>query len=433
MVNIEAERAVVGSLLLGYEDNIDDIIAILEPEDFYDPRCRAIYSAIVAEADSGVVDVSTVWERVKNTKLFSDAIEIADYTNYAAPNIMHLARIVKDNSVLRKLSQLGAELINGAKEKSASELLEHAEYKIFKLSEERTFQTYHLVSELLSPVFNHLEELAKKVKEGVPVTGVPTGYEALDNMIGGFREGDFVIIAARPSMGKTAFALNLALNAARARAPVMFFSLEMSYQQLIERLLSMNSLVDLYKIRHGKMDEKDWRALVAAADKLMKLPIVIDDESLLDLRTARAKLRRAKREHDIKIAFIDYLQLMHAKSSESRQQQIAEISRGLKLLARELQITIVALSQLSRAVEQREDKRPRLSDLRESGAIEQDADIVMFLYKDSYYKMEDEKKPADEVEIIIGKQRNGPTGTVSLLFNNNTTGFFNISVLQQDA
>jgi replicative DNA helicase len=433
MINVEAERAVVGSLLLDYGDNIDDIIAILEPEDFYDPRCKAIYSAIVAEAESGVIDVSTIWERVKNSKLFSDPVEIVKYTDYSAPNVMHLARIVKDNSILRKLSQLGAELTNGAKEKTASELLELAEYKIFKLSEERTFQTYHLVSELLSPVFNHLEELAKKVKEGVPITGVPTGYEALDSMIGGFREGDFVIIAARPSMGKTAFALNLALNAARARAPVMFFSLEMSYQQLIERLLSTISLVDLYKIRHGKLDEKDWRALVAAADKLMKLPIVIDDESLLDLRTARAKLRRAKREHDIKVAFIDYLQLMHAKSAESRQQQIAEISRGLKLLARELQITIVALSQLSRAVEQREDKRPRLSDLRESGAIEQDADIVMFLYKDAYYKMEDEKKPADEVEVIIGKQRNGPTGTVNLLFNNSTTGFFNISVMQQDA
>jgi replicative DNA helicase len=433
MINIEAERAVVGSLLLGYEENTEDVVAILEPDDFYDPRCRAVYSAILAEAESGVIDVSTIWERVKNSNLFSDPVEIVKYTDYHVPNVMHVARIVKDNSILRKLSQLGAELMNGAKEKSASELLELAEYRIFKLSEERTFQTYHLVSELLSPVFNHLEELAKKVKEGVPVTGIPTGYEALDSMIGGFREGDFVIIAARPSMGKTAFALNLALNAARARAPVMFFSLEMSYQQLIERLLSTLSLVDLYKIRHGRLEEKDWRALVAAADKLMKLPIVIDDESLLDLRTTRAKLRRAKREHGIKIAFIDYLQLMHAKPSESRQQQIAEISRGLKLLARELQITIVALSQLSRAVEQREDKRPRLSDLRESGAIEQDADIVMFLYKDSYYKMDEEKKPADEVEIIIGKQRNGPTGTVTLLFNNNTTGFFNISVIQQDA
>lgn len=434
MVNLEAEYAVVGSLLLGDADEIEDVLLILQPEDFYDVKCRMAYFGIVKQYEEGPIDALTVWEHIKHTEVFKTVEDLVKLTDFAGPNLIHYAKIVKENSIIRQLSKLGSELVDYSKTKPASELLDYAEYKIMSLSEQKTFKTFKPLGDFLPNVFEHLETLTEKVRLGINVIGIPSGFNELDNMTGGFRNGDLVIVAARPSMGKTAFALNIGLNAAKQDYPVIFFSLEMGYQQLIERLLSFVSLVDLKKIRHGSMSDDEYNRVVLAASKLQKLPFIIDDESILDLRAMRAKLRRAKRDYGVKLAFVDYLQLMSAKRAESRQQEIAEISRGLKLLARELDITIVALSQLSRAVEQREDKRPRLSDLRESGAIEQDADVVMFLYKDSYYNPpQNAELKAEEVEIIIGKQRNGPTGSVMLLFSKNTTGFFSVSLLKETA
>jgi len=439
--NIEAEQALIGSILIEPE-KVDQIVSIVSSSDFYDPRNKYIFRVMEELHDQGQpIDIISVCDRLRDEGLLDRVggelyvAQLADTVPTAAHAEVY-AQIVRDKAILRELIAAGSQIVERAySDSDVEEILDEAERIVFRIAESRATRTYVDIRNALTEVFEHLEQLREKHLKGIAglVTGIPTGFKKLDEMTSGFHKSDLIIIAARPSVGKTAFALNLAKNMATVgEASVGIFSLEMSKEQLIQRLLCMESLVDLQKVRRGWLSDEEWKRLVAGASKLMKANIIIDDESNLEPRVLRAKARRMKKEYNVDAIFIDYLQLMNlGDRRDSRQQEISEISRSLKLLARELDIAIVALSQLSRAVEQREDKRPRLSDLRESGAIEQDADVVIFLYREEYYKKQHVDLP-HETEIIIGKQRNGPIGTVTLMFNPSFTNFFEPDVFHQE-
>lgn len=439
--NIEAEQALIGSILIEPE-KMDQIVSIVSSSDFYDPRNKYIFRVMEELHDQGQpIDIISVCDRLRDEGLLDKVggelyvAQLADTVPTAAHAEVY-AQIVRDKAILRELIAAGSQIVERAySDSDVEEILDEAERIVFRIAESRATKTYVDIRNALTEVFEHLEQLREKHLKGIAglVTGIPTGFKKLDEMTSGFHKSDLIIIAARPSVGKTAFALNLAKNMATVgEASVGIFSLEMSKEQLIQRLLCMESLVDLQKVRRGWLSDEEWKRLVAGASKLMKANIIIDDESNLEPRVLRAKARRMKKEYNVDAIFIDYLQLMNlGDRRDSRQQEISEISRSLKLLARELDIAIVALSQLSRAVEQREDKRPRLSDLRESGAIEQDADVVIFLYREEYYKKQHVDLP-HETEIIIGKQRNGPIGTVTLMFNPSFTNFFEPDVFHQE-
>uniref|UniRef100_A0A7C4CCM7 Replicative DNA helicase n=1 Tax=Fervidobacterium thailandense TaxID=1008305 RepID=A0A7C4CCM7_9BACT len=439
--NIEAEQALIGSILIEPE-KMDQIVSIVSSSDFYDPRNKYIFRVMEELHDQGQpIDIISVCDRLRDEGLLDRVggelyvAQLADTVPTAAHAEVY-AQIVRDKAILRELIAAGSQIVERAySDSDVEEILDEAERIVFRIAESRATKTYVDIRNALTEVFEHLEQLREKHLKGIAglVTGIPTGFKKLDEMTSGFHKSDLIIIAARPSVGKTAFALNLAKNMATVgEASVGIFSLEMSKEQLIQRLLCMESLVDLQKVRRGWLSDEEWKRLVAGASKLMKANIIIDDESNLEPRVLRAKARRMKKEYNVDAIFIDYLQLMNlGDRRDSRQQEISEISRSLKLLARELDIAIVALSQLSRAVEQREDKRPRLSDLRESGAIEQDADVVIFLYREEYYKKQHVDLP-HETEIIIGKQRNGPIGTVTLMFNPSFTNFFEPDVFHQE-
>jgi len=439
--NIEAEQALIGSVFIEPE-KLDNVISIVSSTDFYDQRHRYIFSVIEQLHDEGLpIDIISVCDRLKDQGLLDKVggelyvAQLADNVPTSAHAEVY-AQIIRDKSILRELIAAGSQIVQNAySDTDVDEILDEAERLIFRIAESKATKTYIDVKSALTEVFEHLEDLRAKHLKGLSglVTGIPTGFKKLDEMTSGFHKSDLIIIAARPSVGKTAFALNLAKNMAIVgEASVGIFSLEMSREQLIQRLLCMESLVDLQKVRRGWLNDDEWKRLVQGASKLMKANIIVDDESNLEPRVLRAKARRMKKEYNVDAIFIDYLQLMNlGDRRDSRQQEISEISRSLKLLARELDISIIALSQLSRAVEQREDKRPRLSDLRESGAIEQDADVVIFLYRDEYYKKQHVDLP-HETEIIIGKQRNGPIGTVTLMFNPSFTNFFEADVFHSE-
>ncbi|MEN3042781.1 MAG: replicative DNA helicase [Fervidobacterium sp.] len=439
--NIEAEQALIGSIFIEPE-RLDNIISIVSSMDFYDQRHRYIFSVIEQLHDEGLpIDIISVCDRLKDHGLLEKVggelyvAQLADNVPTSAHAEVY-AQIVRDKSILRELIAAGSQIVQNAySDSDVDEILDEAERLIFRIAESKATKTYVDVKSALTEVFEHLEDLRSKHLKGLSglVTGIPTGFKKLDEMTSGFHKSDLIIIAARPSVGKTAFALNIAKNMSTiGEASVGIFSLEMSREQLIQRLLCMESLVDLQKVRRGWLSDDEWKRLMQGASKLMKANIVVDDESNLEPRVLRAKARRMKKEYNVDAIFIDYLQLMNlGDRRDSRQQEISEISRSLKLLARELDISIIALSQLSRAVEQREDKRPRLSDLRESGAIEQDADVVIFLYRDEYYKKQHIDLP-HETEIIIGKQRNGPIGTVTLMFNPSFTNFFEADVFHKE-
>jgi len=438
--NLEAEVAVLGSVLID-PSVINDVMEVISHEDFYLKKHQYIFQAMEALYDEGKpIDVVAVCDKLKSMGKLDEVggeIEVAKLAD-AVPSSAHAvyyAEIVKEKAILRRLIEVSRKISENAyMEGDVDELLDEAEKMIFEISEMKTTKSYDHMRNIMHQVFENLESFRERVnviEPGVLVTGLPTGFKSLDKQTTGFHKSDFVIIAARPSMGKTSFALSIARNmAVNYEIPVGIFSLEMSKEQLAQRLLSMESGVDLYNIRTGFLTSEEWERLTVAASRLYKAPIIVDDETLLDPRTLRAKARRMKREYGVEVVLIDYLQLMHLKGQkESRQQEISEISRSLKLLARELDIVVIALSQLSRAVEQREDKRPRLSDLRESGAIEQDADTVIFIYREEYYKSKKEKGESrihepHEAEIIIGKQRNGPIGTIILVFNPKTVTFY---------
>ncbi|MBT1248122.1 MULTISPECIES: replicative DNA helicase [unclassified Thermosipho (in: thermotogales)] len=435
--NLEAEQAVIGSILIDPE-TIESIIPIVSSKDFYDQKNAEIFKAIEELYDEGTpIDVISICERLK-TKGKLDFIggelyvaQLADIVPTSA-HIETYAQIVRDKSILRSLISAASKVVEDAtSDREVDDILDNAERLIFEIAESKTSRTYLPMNTILHQVFENLETLRGKNKSGTlnVVTGIPTGYKFLDEMTSGFHKSDLIILAARPSVGKTAFALNVAKNMALDfNIPVGIFSLEMSKEQLVQRLLGMEAFVELQKLRRGNITDEEWQRLLTATGKLYKANIIVDDEANLNPRSLRAKARRMKKEYGIEVIFIDYLQLMSTKSyRENRQQEISEISRSLKLLARELDIVIVALSQLSRAVEQREDKRPRLSDLRESGSIEQDADMVLFLYREEYYKKEKTTEP-HITELIIGKQRNGPIGTVKLSFDPKYTAFYNIDI-----
>ncbi len=443
--NLEAEEAVLGSILID-PSVVNDVMEILRNGDFYSKKHQAIFSVMERLYERGdPIDILSVCEELKKNgqmKFVGSDLDVAKLAE-AVPtsaHVMHYAKIVRDKSILRSLIEAGRNIVESAYgEKEVDEILDEAERVVFDIAESRTTKTYEHIGAIMHQVFENLEDLrtrnANVLEPGAVVSGLPTGLKSLDRQTTGFHKSDLVIVAARPSVGKTAFALTIARNmAVKFNLSIGIFSLEMSKEQLAQRLLCTESRVDLHKLRTGFLTNEEWDRLTVGASVLYKANLIVDDEPSLDPRTLRAKARRMKREYNIDAIFIDYLQLMHLRGggSESRQQEISEISRSLKLLSRELNIVVVALSQLSRAVEAREDKRPRLSDLRESGAIEQDADTVLFIYRDEYYKKSDRIHEPHEAEIIIGKQRNGPIGTVVLMFEPKTASFYEIEQVTRE-
>ena len=430
----EAEQAVLGSMLVD-KDAVLTVLEILKVDDFYRNEHAEIYGAILDLYEAGKpIDLLTLKEqlRIRGKYDVVNGFEyLASLTNpmYSIANVEDYANIVWEKSILRKLIKASNKISKESYEAldDATAITERAEKEIFNIVQRKS-SSYALIKDVLVDTFNNLEELANR-PEGV--IGIPSGFIDLDNRTLGFMPGQLIIIAARPAMGKSAFALNVLANAAiRAKKSVVYFSLEMSKEELTSRVLASEAMVDSQKIRSGKLEDEDWISLTNASGTLSEAKIILDDTSGFTPIELRAKCRKLKMEHDIGLVVIDYLQLMDAsKVSASRQADISEISRSLKVLAREIGVPIIALSQLSRAPEQRPDHRPMLSDLRESGSIEQDADMVMFLYRDDYYNPETDKK--NIAEVILAKNRAGSTGTTELLWLNQYTKFVNLDKYHQ--
>ena len=428
---MEAEQAIIGSMLTD-RDAVISAIEILKEEDFYREDNKAIYTAILNLYNRAEpIDIITVkselesmgkLEQVGGLKYLAELPEKVPTT----ANAMKYIKIVEEKSTLRRLIKTANEIIElgYSPTEDVEDIMEGAEKKIFNIMQEKNQKGYAPIKDVLVESFTKLEELYNRKQH---ITGVPSGFTELDYRTAGFHGSELILIAARPAMGKTAFALNIATNAAvKANVPVAVFSLEMSKEQLVNRILCSESMVDSNKVRTGKLEEDDWTKLAGAIGPLSEAEIFIDDTPGINITEIRAKCRKLKLEKNIGMVVIDYLQLIQGsnKRGGSREQEISEISRSLKILAKELDVPVIALSQLSRAAEQRPDHRPMLSDLRESGAIEQDADIVMFLYRDDYYNQDSEKK--DIAEIIIAKHRGGSTGTVELLWLGIYTKFVNL-------
>ena len=427
--NIEAEQAVLGAILLD-KDALITVVDILAPDDFYRSNHQLIYKTMIELSEIGEpIDLITITANLQNKKILNEAGGVGYLTDLAnavptAANVEYYAKIVEEKSILRRLIRAATEIASTgyAGSENVQEVISDAEKRILELSQKKHHDHFIPIKDVLIETLDRIEFLHSNKGE---ITGVPSGFTDLDKMTSGFQKSDLIILAARPSVGKTAFALNVAQNvAARAKKTVAIFSLEMAASQLVQRMISSEGNIDGYKLRTGQMDENDWKKLTMAMTTLSEAPIYIDDTPGITVYDIRAKARKLKAEAGLGLILIDYLQLIHGRGkSDNRQQEISEISRMLKGIARELDVPVIALSQLSRAVEQRQDKRPMLSDIRESGSIEQDADIVAFLYRDDYYDQESEKK--DIIEIIIGKQRNGAVGKVELVFVKNYNKFLN--------
>ena len=428
--DVEAEQAIVGSMLTD-RDAVISAIEVLKPDDFYREDNKTIYEAILNLYNrSEPIDIITVraelesMGRLDNVGGLEYLAELPEKVPTTA-NAAKYIKIVEEKSSLRRLIRTANEIIELGYNptEDVDDIMEGAEKKIFNIMQDKDQKGYSPLKDVLVESFTKLEELYNRKQH---ITGVPSGFTDLDYRTAGFHGSELILIAARPAMGKTAFALNIATNAAlRANVPVAVFSLEMSKEQLVNRILCSESMVDSNKIRTGKLDEEDWTKLAETIGPLSEAEMYIDDTPGINIMEIRAKCRKLKVEKNIGLVVIDYLQLIQGtnKRNGSREQEISEISRSLKILAKELDVPVIALSQLSRAAEQRPDHRPMLSDLRESGAIEQDADIVMFLYRDDYYNPETEKK--NVAEVIIAKHRGGSTGTVELLWLGNYTKFVN--------
>ena len=435
--SIEAEQSVIGSMILD-RDAILVASEILTSDDFYQKQYGIIFDAMVELCNEGQpVDLITLQNRLKEKELPPD-ISSMEYVRdliAAVPtsaNVKYYANIVSEKAVLRRLIRTTEEVANACYlEKDSTEtILEESEKKLFNILQRTNGSDYVPIQQVVLNAVSNIEK-ASKLKGSV--TGIPTGFVDLDYKTSGMHASDLVLIAARPSMGKTAFVLNIAQYMAfRKDVTVAIFSLEMSKEQLVNRMLAMESNVDSQKLRTGNLTDSDWDAIVEGIGVIGNSKLVIDDTPGISITELRSKCRKMKLEQGLSMIIIDYLQLMYGsggKSSESRQQEISEISRSLKALAREMNAPVVALSQLSRACETRTDQRPMLSDLRESGAIEQDADVVMFLYRDDYYNKDTDMK--NIAEIIIAKQRNGPIGTVNLAWLPNYTKFANATRKQE--
>ena len=429
--SIEAEQSVVGAMLMDREA-IVAASEIICGEDFYQVTYGVIFDTIIELFNEGKpVDLVTLQERLKE-KDVPPEVSSMEYARdllvgtQTSANVKYYAEIVRDKATLRRLIKINEETANVCylENKPLEEILDETEKKVFELVEHGNSQEYTPIKQV---VLNALDVIEKASKTKGTVTGIPTGFIDLDYKLSGLQRSDLILIAARPSMGKTAFVLNIAQHAAfRQNLAVAIFSLEMSKEQLVNRLFSLESHVDAQVLRTGTLSDTDWEKLIEGAGTIGNSRMIIDDTSGISISEMRSKCRKYKLELGLDLIIIDYLQLMSAGGSrrnESRQQEISEISRSLKGLARELNVPVIALSQLSRAVEQRTDKRPMLSDLRESGAIEQDADVCMFIYRDDYYNPDTEDK--NIAEIIIAKQRNGPIGTVRLAWMPQYTRFGN--------
>jgi replicative DNA helicase len=429
--NIEAEQAVLGAIFL--EPSALTLASeILIPEDFYRASHQKIYNAMLKLNDEGkVVDLVTVTEELAAAKLIEDTGGVSYLSELAssvptAANIEYYARIVEEKSLLRRLIRTATEIASDgyAREDEVEALLSEAEKNILAVAQRKNAGAFHNIKDVLVRTYDNIEQMHQNAGE---ITGLETGFIELDRMTAGFQRNDLIIVGARPSVGKTAFALNIAQNVAQKTGEnIAIFSLEMGAEQLVMRLLCAEGNIDAQRLRTGTLTDDDWGKLTMAMGSLSNTGIFIDDTPGVRISDIRSKCRRLKQEHGLGMILIDYLQLIlgSGRAGENRQQEVSEISRSLKQLARELKVPVIALSQLSRGVEQRQDKRPMMSDIRESGSIEQDADIVAFLYRDDYYDKESENK--NIIEIIIAKQRNGPTGTVSLAFVKEYNKFVNL-------
>ena len=429
--NIEAEQAVIGAIFLE-PSSLTMASEILIPEDFYRAAHQKIFNVMLKLGDEGkAVDLVTVTEELAAAKLIEDIGGVSYLSELAgavptAANIEYYARIVEEKSLLRRLIRTATNIATDGytREDEVETVLSEAEKSILEVAQRKNAGAFHDIKDVLVRTYDNIEEMHKRVGE---ITGLETGFVELDRMTAGFQRNDLIIVGARPSVGKTAFALNIAQNVAKKTGEnVAIFSLEMGAEQLVMRLLCAEGNIDAQRLRTGSLTEDDWGRLTMAMGSLSNTGIYIDDTPGVRVNDIRAKCRRLKQEHGLGMILIDYLQLIlgSGRSGENRQQEVSEISRSLKQLARELQVPVIALSQLSRGVEQRQDKRPMMSDIRESGSIEQDADIVAFLYRDDYYDKESENK--NIIEIIIAKQRNGPVGTVQLAFVKEYNKFVNL-------
>lgn len=431
--NIEAEQAVLGAMMIDKEA-ISKATEILRENDFYRQDHRAVYKVIVdLFSKNQAVDMVTVTESLKREGKLDDVggIQFITYLANAVPtaaNISYHAKIVEEKSLLRQLISVSTQIAGSGYEGSedVNTLLDNAERMILAVSERKISRDFSPIKEVVMSAVDRIDELYNK-KGGI--TGLATGFIDFDHLTSGLQPSDLILIAARPSMGKTALVLNMAQNVAiREKKAVAFFSLEMSKEQLVQRMLCSEASIDSSRLRIGELEDNDWEKLIWAADGLSQADIFIDDTPGITVMEMRAKARRLKVEHNLQLIVIDYLQLMQGsgkKNSENRQQELSDISRSLKALARELNVPVIALSQLSRSVESRQIKRPMLSDLRESGALEQDADLVAFLYREDYYDKETENK--NITELIIAKHRNGPVDTVKLFFHKQFTRFANLA------
>ncbi|HHW19193.1 MAG TPA: replicative DNA helicase [Firmicutes bacterium] len=427
--NIEAEESVIGSMLIE-KNAMLTALEILSPEDFYKESHRIIFRRIAEMADKmEAVDLVTLSEKLRaegELDRVGGMAELARLANFVptAANVEYYAKIVAEKAVLRRLiaaaTEIAASAYSGQGE--VDEILDKAEETIFQIAQRRATQSYVPLKDVLVETLEKLEYLASHRGETV---GLPSGLGDLDRLTSGFQPSDLIILAARPSVGKTSLGLNIARNVAiKTDLPVVIFSLEMSKEQVAQRLLCSEAAINSQKLRTGFLDEDEWRRLSMALGRLGEAKIFIDDTPSLSVMELRTRCRRVKAEHGLGLVVIDYLQLMRpSRRQENRQQEISEISRSLKGLARELDVPVLAMSQLSRAVEQRQDRRPLLSDLRESGAIEQDADLVMFLYTDA------ELEQQNSIELIIAKQRNGPTGSFKLFFSREICRFEDLDVV----
>jgi len=425
--NNEAEIAVLGSMLLDKEA-INRAIELLNEDSFYKAAHRRMYSTIIDLYDKNkAIDVVTIGEELKKKGALDEiggSAYIASITSSipTSANIEHYARIVREKAILRNLISTATRIVSESYDNitTIDELLDKAERMIFDITANKVETKYVSIKDIIKSSIETIDNLYQR-KENI--TGIATGFHDLDVITAGLQKSDLIIIAGRPSMGKSALVSCITEHVAVVeKKPIAFFSLEMSKEQLVQRMLCSHARVDSHKVRTGFLSQSDWPKLVSAAGKLSTSPIFIDDTPSISALELRAKARRLKAQHDIGLIVVDYLQLMQgSRGVENRQQEISEISRSLKALARELSAPLIAVSQLSRAVEQRSDRRPQLSDLRESGAIEQDADVVVLLLREEYYNPTEENKGI--AEIIIAKQRNGPVGTVKLAFINEHTRF----------
>ena len=427
--HIEAEQSILGGILIENEA-LNRVTEILDPDDFYRDAHRKIFDALInlSERDepADLITLTNELRKIDQLNSIGGASYLASLIDSVptAANIQYYARIVKEKAILRKLIQTSTEIITQSYEDrgDVESFLDEAERSIFEISEKRVRPSFYPIREIVKESFATIEKLFNK-KEAV--TGVASGFKELDRMTAGFQPSDLIIIAGRPSMGKTAFCLDIAEYAAIGnKIPVAIFSLEMSKEQLVIRMLCSQANVEGTRLRTGYLNESDWPKLTIAAGNLSESPIYIDDTAALSVLELRAKARRLKSDYGLGMVIVDYLQLMKGRARvESRQQEISEISRSLKALAKELNIPVIAVSQLSRKTEERTGNRPQLSDLRESGAIEQDADLILFIYRDEVYNRDPDNPNRGKAEVIIGKQRNGPIGKIDLAFLDKFTTF----------